>query len=89
MSRAERLAMVECVNPVLPVFQQCRLPAVSRSDSSNQPSRSTRSEPKSKPVGYTLRRGFGCRMFGIRLSRPVGASTSIIERPICAHEIVT
>ena len=30
MSRAERRAMVERVNPVLPVFQQCRLLAVSR-----------------------------------------------------------
>ena len=31
MSRAERGAMVERVNPVLPVSQQCRLLAVSRS----------------------------------------------------------
>src|SRR5258706_11211219 len=31
MSRAERRAMVERVNPVLPVSQQCRLLAVSRS----------------------------------------------------------
>ena len=31
MSRAARRAMVERVNPVLPVFQQCRLLAVSRS----------------------------------------------------------
>ena len=31
MSRAERGAMVERVNPVLPVFRQCRLLAVSRS----------------------------------------------------------
>ena len=31
MSRAERRATVERVNPVLPVSQQCRLLAVSRS----------------------------------------------------------
>jgi hypothetical protein len=31
LSRAERRAMVECVNPVLPVSQQCGLLAVSRS----------------------------------------------------------
>ena len=31
MSRAQRRAMVERVNPVLPVSQQCRLLAVSRS----------------------------------------------------------
>src|SRR5258708_20388645 len=31
MSRAERRAMVERGNPVLPVFQQCRLLAVARS----------------------------------------------------------
>ena len=31
MSRAERRAMVERVNPMLPVSQQCRLLAVSRS----------------------------------------------------------
>ena len=31
MSRAERRAMVERVNPVPPVSQQCRLLAVSRS----------------------------------------------------------
>jgi hypothetical protein len=30
MSRAQRRAMVERVNPVLPVSQQCRLLAVSR-----------------------------------------------------------
>jgi hypothetical protein len=30
MSRAERRAMVERVNPVLPLSQQCRLLAVSR-----------------------------------------------------------
>ena len=26
----------------------------------------TRTEPKSKPEGYTLRRGCGCRMFGVQ-----------------------
>ena len=31
MSRAQRRALVERVNPVLPVSQQCRLLAVSRS----------------------------------------------------------
>src|SRR5437588_11566947 len=38
---------------------------------SNHRSRFTYStEPKSKPVGYTLRRGSGCRMFGVHLNHP-------------------
>jgi putative transposase len=37
MSRAERRAMVERDNPVLPISQQCRLLAVSRSAVYRQP----------------------------------------------------
>ena len=36
----------------------------------NQPSRSLRSEPISKPVGHTLRRGSDCRTNGVHFSRP-------------------
>jgi putative transposase len=37
MSRAERRALVERTDPALPVSQQCRLPAVSRSSVYRQP----------------------------------------------------
>ena len=37
MSRAERRALVECENPALPISQQCRLLAVSRSSVYRKP----------------------------------------------------
>src|SRR5262249_40655473 len=37
LSRAERCAMVECVNPALPISQQCRLLALPRSSVYRKP----------------------------------------------------
>src|SRR5215813_6926265 len=63
LSRADRRAIVEFMNPALPIFRQCR------SWQTHPPSRRThgdRSRYRNRQ-GYTLRSGPGCPTFGVHL----------------------
>jgi len=68
MSRAERRALIECENPTLPITQQCRLLAVSRSSVYRRPAAVSEAYfAKLPPIcGGSAPNASRCRFSGMR-----------------------